>query len=143
MRGSVPPYRVGGFTLLEAIVALVVFSVGALALYGWLSANILSLERVRDRQQVEAAVHSALDLVRRTNPMDAPGGKRQLSGLEVNWISTLIEPMRSNVDQSGSPGIFLVGLYETRVRLTRDGQELREFRVRQVGWKKVRSAEEL
>lgn len=142
-RHSRSPRAVHGFTLLEAIVALVVFTMGALALYGWLSTNVITLNRIRDRQQVEAAVHSALDMVRRTNPMEVPGGKRQLNGLEVSWVSTLVEPAKPNVDQSGSPGIFSVGLYDTHVRLSRDGRELRDFRVRQVGWKQLRTVDDL
>ncbi|MET0808637.1 MAG: prepilin-type N-terminal cleavage/methylation domain-containing protein [Pseudoxanthomonas sp.] len=140
-----PPFRraASGFTLLEAIVALVVFSLGAFALYGWLSTNVITLYRIRDRQQVEAAMHSSLDMIRRTNPMEVPGGKRQLNGLEVNWISTLVEPAKPNVDQSGTPAIFVVGLYETHVRVSRGGRELRDFRVRQVGWKQVRTVDDM
>ena len=44
-----------GFTLLEAIVALVVFTMGAFALYGWLSTNVITLNRIRERQQIEIA----------------------------------------------------------------------------------------
>lgn len=137
-----PRRNARGFTLLEAIVALVVFTLGAFALYGWLATNVITLNRIRERQQVEATMHSALDMVRRTNPMEVPGGKRQLNGLEVNWVSTLVEPAKPNVDQSGSPGIFSVGLYDTHVRVSREGRELRDFRVRQVGWKQLRAAED-
>lgn len=132
-----------GFTLLEAIVALVVFTMGAFALYGWLSTNVITLDRIRERQQVEAAMHSALDMIRRANPMETPGGRRELNGLEVVWTSTLLGPVKPNVDQSGSPGIFSVGLYDTRVRVASDGRELQEFRVRQVGWKQVRTVDAL
>lgn len=129
-----------GFTLLEAIVALVVFSMGALALYGWLSTNMITLERIRDRQDVETAMQSALDMIRRTNPMEVPGGRRQAGNLTVTWTSEPLAPPRPNVDQSGSPGIFAIGLYEATVRVLRDGRELQVFRVRQVGWKQVRDA---
>ena len=129
-----------GFTLLEAIVALVVFSMGAFALYGWLSTNIITLERIRDRQEVEAAMHSALDMVRRTNPMEIASGERQAGNLMVTWTSAPLEPPKPNVDQSGSPGIFSVGLYDATVRVLRDGEELQVFHVRQVGWKQVRDA---
>lgn len=129
-----------GFTLLEAIVALVIFSMGAFALYGWLSTNIITLERIRDRQEIEAAMHSALDMVRRTNPMEIPAGQRNAGNLMVIWTSAPLEPPKPNVDQSGSPGIFSVGLYEATVRVLRDGKELQVFKVRQVGWKQVRDA---
>ncbi len=126
-----------GFTLLEAIVALVVFTMGALALYGWLSTNIITLDRIRARQQMELTMHSALDLIRRTNPMDTPVGERQVGDLKVSWISALLEPAKPNVVQSGRPGIFVVGLYEVSVRVSRNGQLLQTFQVRQVGWKQV------
>ncbi|HQX91633.1 MAG TPA: prepilin-type N-terminal cleavage/methylation domain-containing protein [Thermomonas sp.] len=126
-----------GFTLLEAIVALVVFTMGALALYGWLSTNIITLDRIRARQQMELTMHSALDLIRRTNPMDTPVGERQVGNLKVSWVSALLEPAKPNVVQSGRPGIFVVGLYEVSVRVSRNGQLLQTFQVRQVGWKQV------
>ena len=132
--------KAAGFTLLEAIVALVIFSMGAFALYGWLSTNIITLERIRDRQEVEAAMHSALDMVRRTNPMEIPAGQRRAGNLMVSWTSAPLEDPKPNVDQSGSPGIFSVGLYEANVRVLRDGEELQVFKVRQVGWKQVRDA---
>ena len=84
--------KVVGFTLLEAIVALVIFTMGALALYGWLSTNVITLNRIRDRQQVEETLHSALDLIRRSIPMQVPTGKREVGDLEVSWTSA---PLRS------------------------------------------------
>lgn len=140
-----PPrqHRMAGFTLLEAIVAMVVFTMGAFALYGWLSTNTITLNRVRDRQQVEQALHSSLDLIRRSNPMKTPSGKREVGDLEVSWSSVPLEPPRPNVDQSGSPGIFMVGLYEVDVRVLRDDRELQAFKVRQVGWNQVRAMDDL
>jgi len=134
-----PRAPMGGFTLLEAIVALVVFTIGAMALYGWLSTNIISLNRIRERQQVEAAVLSAIDMIRRTNPMQIPTAQREAGNLRVVWTSVPVEPVRPNAHRDGSPGIFMVGLYDAQVRVLRDGRELRAFRVRQVGWKQVRN----
>ena len=131
-----------GFTLLEAIVALVAFSMGAFALYGWLSTNMITLERIRDRQQVEAAMHSALDIVRRTNPMETPTGQREVGDLLVSWTSVPLESLRPNADQSGYPGFYTVGLYDATIRVLRDGRELHVFHVRQIGWKQVRNGAE-
>lgn len=132
-----------GFTLLEAIVALVVFTMGAFALYGWLSTNVITLNRIRDRQQLEVAMDSALDLIRRSNPMETPTGQRRIGDFVVTWTGTPVEPPKPNVDQSGGPGIFMVGLYDMDVRATRDGRELHAFRVRQVGWKQIRTMDDL
>ena len=85
------PRSAAGFTLLEAIVALVVFTVGAFALYGWLSTNILTLNRISERQQIESTMRSALDLIRRTNPMETPVGQRDVGNLTVSWTSVPVE----------------------------------------------------
>ena len=118
---------------------MVVFSMGAFALYGWLSTNMITLERIRDRQEIESAMHSAIDVLRRTNPMETPMGQRQVGGLLVSWTSVPIEPIRPNVDQSGYPGFYSVGLYEATIRVLRDGRELQVFHVRQIGWKQIRN----
>jgi len=138
-----PQRAAGGFTLLEAIVALVVFSLGAFALYGWLSTNMITLNRIVERQQLEVAMDSALDLVRRSNPMEAPTGQRRIGDFMVTWSATPVEPPKSGVDQSGGPSIFMVGLYDVDVRATRGGREVHAFRVRQVGWKQVRTMDDL
>ena len=54
-----------------------------------------------------------------------------------------MEPPKTGVDQSGGPSIFMVGLYDLEVRATRDGRELHAFHVRQVGWKQVRTMDDL
>lgn len=130
-----------GFTLLEAIVALVVFTMGAFALYGWLSTNVITLNRIRERQQIEIATHSALDLIRRSNPMQAPEGQRSVGELTVTWIARPVEPVRAGSSQTGEPTLFMVGLYDMDVRVMREGRELHAFQVRQVGWKQLYTPE--
>jgi general secretion pathway protein I len=137
----VAPQSVRGFTLLEAIVALVIFTMGALALYGWLSTNVIALGRIRAQQEQERVQASALDLVRRGNPMLEPEGQRLAGDLRVTWRAKLVEPAKPAVSQSGVPGLFAVGLYALDVRIERDGAELQQFEVRQVGWKQIRAGE--
>lgn len=135
------PRGARGFTLLEAIVALVVFTMGALALYGWLSSNVIALGRIRAQQEQERVQASALDLVRRSNPMAEPEGSRSAGDLRVSWRATLVEPAKPAVSQSGAAGLYAIGLYALDVRIEREGAELQRFSVRQVGWKQIRSGE--
>ena len=141
MPQSGSPRKASGFTLLEAIVAMVVFSLGAFALYGWLSTNVITLERIRQRQEQEVAFASALDLVRRSNPMETPFGQRKIGDMAVTWRSYPVEVPKPSVDQSGSPGLYQVGLYTVFVRVSRNGRSIGRFYVRQVGWKQVRKME--
>ena len=69
--------RSRGFTLQEAIVALVIFSIGAVALYGWLSTSLQTLDRVQASRDRSAVMNAALDVVRRVNPMESPSGARR------------------------------------------------------------------
>src|SRR3546814_15921721 len=76
---------VRGFTLLEAIVALVIFAMGAFALYGWLSTNLITLERARVGSEALVVRQSALELLRDVNPMRDPSGEREAGALRVQW----------------------------------------------------------
>ena len=126
-----------GFTLLEAIVALVVFSMGALALYGWLATNVNTLERIKARREVANLRLSALDMMQLVNPMSEPSGRRAVDRFEVRWQSRALVPARQSVTQVGLPTLFQVGLYEVEVRVLRQSREVDRFTMRQVGYRQV------
>lgn len=126
-----------GFTLLEAIVAMVVFSVGAFALYGWLSTNTITLQRIADRRDVAEVRLSALDMMQQVNPMAEPSGRRRIDGLQVQWESRPIEPPTAAVTQVGLPTLFEVGLYDVSVRVLRGTRQVDRFAVRRVGYRQV------
>jgi general secretion pathway protein I len=126
-----------GFTLLEAIVALVVFSMGAFALYGWLATNVQTLERIQARRDAAATRASALDLMESVNPMAEPDGRRALGRLEVRWRARALAPPRASVTQVGLPNLFQVGLYQVDVRVLDQTREVDRFDVRRVGYRQV------
>ncbi|HEY4559823.1 MAG TPA: prepilin-type N-terminal cleavage/methylation domain-containing protein [Lysobacter sp.] len=129
--------RSRGFTLLEAIVALVIFSIGAVALYGWLSTSLQTLDRVQASRDRGAVMTAALDVVRRVNPMESPSGARDAGDLRVEWTATPLASPQRAVTQVGVQTPFLVALYELRVRVLRSGSEVDTFQVRQVGYRDV------
>lgn len=142
MRGRPSPRNARGFTLLEAIVALVVFSLGAFALYGWLSTNTIALQRIGERREVAEIRASAIDLMRLVNPMAQPSGRRRIDDLQVQWQGTLLEPAKPGVTQIGLPStLFEIGLYHVDVRVLRDQRIVDRFSMRQVGYRQVRTLE--
>ena len=135
-------FRQSGFTLLEAIVALVIFSMGSLALYSWLGVNIKTLLRVQALRESVALSTSALEAVRGLNPMTTPRGRREIGDLAVEWDAKPVEPVRSAVTQIGRPTIFQVGLFAVDVRVLRGGAEVDRFQVRQVGYHQIGTLDE-
>lgn len=129
--------RASGFTLLEAIVALVIFSLGAVALYGWLVTNIQAIDRVQASRDRGALMSAALDVVRRVNPMEDASGGRDVGDLRIEWSARPVAPPRRGVTQIGVVTPFMVGLYDLHVRVLRSGQEVDTFDVRQVGYRDV------
>lgn len=134
--------RQSGFTLLEAIVALVIFSMGALALYSWLGVNVKTLARVAERREAVALTHSGLDVIRRINPMETPRGRRKIGEVMIEWDAKPVEPPRNAVTQIGLPTIFQVGLFAVEVRVSRGGAELERFQARQLGFKQIHTLED-
>ena len=122
--------------------ALVIFSMGALALYSWLGVNVKTIERVKERRESVALTHSALDQVRRINPMQTPRGRREIGEIVIEWEAKPVEAPRNAVSQIGLPTIFQVGLFAVEVRVLRGGVDLERFQVRQVGYKQTATLEE-
>ena len=131
-----------GFTLLEAIVALVIFSMGSMALYSWLGVNVKTLLRIQELQEKVALSTSALEAVRSINPMKSPRGQREIGEIVVEWSATAVEPPKQGHTQVGVPTIFRMGLFLVNVRVLRDGTEVDAFQVRQLGYEQTGSLEE-
>lgn len=131
--------RARGFSLLEAIVALTVFSICALALYGWLAVNQTALSRVQASDASVRDARSALAVLESVNPMAEPEGERELpSGLSVRWTSDEIVPRAPGTGPGGTQLIFDLALYELDVEVLREGREVRRFSLRRAGWESVR-----
>lgn len=129
-----------GFTLLEAIVALTIFAICAMALYGWMAVNQAALIRVEARDRAISDGRAALAALEGVNPMREPQGERSLPGeLDIRWTSTEVAPRTEGMGPSGSMLIFDLALYELDVRVLRSGREIERFTVQRVGWESVRS----
>jgi general secretion pathway protein I len=132
--------RPHGFTLLEAIVALVIFSMTAIALYGWQSNNLITIQRAEAHARNNALVRSALGVLAQVNPMLTPAGERPMGELTVQWTAKPVQPVKPGVSGLGVASIFDLGLYLLDVQVLDRGKVLTTFEVRQVGYKQVRSS---
>lgn len=128
-----------GFTLIEAIVALVLIGTTGMALFGWINTNITTLNRVQETNAENAATINVLEYMNSINPMILPEGQANLGAYRLSWnAETVMEPR----DGAGYPygiSLYQLGLYQTKITVQKpDGQFWFAFTLQQVGYKKVR-----
>lgn len=128
-----------GFTLLEAIVALVLLSTIGLSLLSWLNSNLISLQRVQAAEQRATVTRNALEFIEVLNPMLQPQGQQVLGNYQLIWQAELVTDARDTIDSFyGTAGFYKVGLYAVNVEVYQQQQLITRFVVRQVGFEQVR-----
>ena len=127
-----------GFTVLESMVAMVVFAGVALALYGLLNTNLIALGRAHDVSRQMTVARQALQYLATVNPSDGETGEVRLDGVDIVWSARLLEPLRRSQTVAGDRGKFRVGLYEIVFQLHDAGRPLHTWRVRIPGYRKPR-----
>ena len=127
-----------GFSLLEAIVAMVIMATGLLALYAWLSTNTFALTRVQAQASALRDKRAALALIETVNPLLEPSGSRQLEDMQISWTATPIVQRQSGRTRAGMPGLFEVALFSLDVQVRRNRLAVEHFSVRRAGWEQVR-----
>ena len=127
-----------GFTLLEASVALAVFAIAGMALYGLFNTNLIALNRAGDVSRQSVVVRNAMEYLSAVDPRIHPQGSVDLGGARVTWNAELVEPVRQGQFALGGVADFDFGLYEVEFEVTRQQRPLGTWRMRVVGHHKVR-----
>jgi general secretion pathway protein I len=131
--------KVYGFTLLEAMVALILFTTVGMALLSWVNTNLISLQRVQAVQQSQQAIRNALAMLDRINPLEKQQGEETIGIYQIKWRAKAVQPQIDGMSPGGYISLFRVGLYDVEVEIYLENQEtaLTHFTVRQVGFKQV------
>ncbi|MCA3019559.1 MAG: type II secretion system protein [Rhodocyclaceae bacterium] len=126
---------VRGFTLLEAIVALVLLSTAGLVLFSWINASFDGLARIEQSNARAAAELNAMEFMKTVNPMQQPEGQTQLGEVQLKWRAKPITELVPNRTDNRDPGPFTVALYETEVSLDgRPNMQPYTITLRQMGY---------
>lgn len=133
------PRKQHGFTLIEAIVAMVLIATSGMALFSWINGNIITLSRVQDINATNSATANALEYLNTINPWATPEGQTDLGPYRMNWKAIATTEARDGVAYPYSIGLYQINMYQTKVSLQKpDGQFWFAFEFQQVGYKKVR-----
>lgn len=133
--------RQSGMTLLEAIVALTLMAMGAMALFAWMGTSARAVDRAAANASRLTVERSALAVVETINPMVEPEGRREFPGLAVSWTSTAVAAPRPGRGPGGPMTVFDVALYDVTVSAEDGDGRSAGFTVRRMGWVTARSME--
>ncbi len=131
--------RQGGFTLIEAIVALVLIATTGMALFSWVNSNIMTLNRVQLSNAENAATANILEYMNSVNPMLTPEGAARLGAYSMAWKSEAITDLRDGAGYPYGISLYQLGLYQTRITVQKTAGEFWfAFNLQQVGFKRLR-----
>lgn len=123
-----------GFTLLEAIVALVLIATTGMALLDWINTNLITLQHVQQAQQRNEATRNALAFMETVNPLENPQGEETIGMYTISWDAQEIE-------LKGDTKLYQIGLYETKVKISLKDTLLAKFNLHQIGFKQYFQSE--
>ena len=127
-----------GFTLLEAIVAIVLIAGIGMVCFQWINSNLKTLSRVQQHAKENKVTQNALDYIKQVNPMQDPEGRKELGPYVLSWNSRQLYEPRICINRPAGKGIFKVGLYKMQVEVSRETQNITSFSIRQVGYRQYK-----
>ncbi len=131
----------GGFTLIEAMVALVILSTALTGLFGLINTDLISLRRAEAVVASQNALQEATRQIRLQTLSNKARGQLQLPGYDAEWTAQLVEPITYGRGPRGGVGAYDHGLYDIDVSLSSQGRSLGTWTVRVAQYQRVRKLE--
>ena len=138
LRPSRPDQR--GLTMIEVIAAMVIFSAGAVVLFGWIGQTAARLGKLSLEQQKLFSELAALEFVRTLNPMQRPNGEAVVGTSRIRWQATPVGQEAPSHNPAGGPGIYIVQLYSLKLEVETERQERSDQSLYLAGWRQTRAA---
>ena len=126
-----------GFTLLEAMVAIIVLSMSLFASYSWIDVSVQSLVRSEQVFAQEMLVNEFSGRLAIVDLQDVQRGDMQIGEYTVFWSAEALET-GDGVTLWGSEGLYNHTLYNVEVGVRQRGQLVAEHKTRLVSTKQVR-----
>lgn len=129
--------RQSGLTMIEVLASMVIFSAGAVVLFGWIGQTADRLGRLNREQTQLFGELRAIEYLRTLNPMQQPAGEQNFGDAKFRWTAEPVGSVQPTRSPTGSEGNYVVQLF--RVRLWVDGGEPSERLLWLAGWRQVRT----
>ncbi|MBV8658153.1 MAG: prepilin-type N-terminal cleavage/methylation domain-containing protein [Burkholderiales bacterium] len=130
-----------GFTLLEAVVALAIFSMVAMALMSWMNASTETAMRLDRRAALDAAKQNVIEYMQSVNPAARPTGEEDFGSYVIEWKASRTT---DEIDQHNFPtgsGLYVVALFRVDIK-AKSSTDPDWFRLsmKMIGYRRVREA---
>ena len=131
-------HQARGFTLLEAIVALVIIAAVIIPLLSFVSATAQALITAAETNERSFAQQAAVAMLASVNPRDEPTGALALdSDVTVRWETQALIPQMTEISLGSPLSGFTFGFYRVTVTLARpDRDPWFSFEMRKAGYMK-------
>lgn len=127
-----------GFTLLEAMVALVIFSMVAVGIYSWINTNLVSLNRLAEVAATEQVLNASMERLKLVDMTKETSGRFNVNGYWVDWNAELIEPLKNGITATGALGLYDLGLFNVKLAFSKDNRAVGGYEYRRTVYKQVR-----
>ena len=128
-----------GFSLVEAVVALVILSSSGIALATWFSLSMENLVRLEETQKSQLVLDNLFEYFSTLElKSEKKDEKLNLENYEIVWSASLVEPEQIGRGLSGTISNFDLALYEIDFSVNRGQVEIGRYKTKKVGFKKVR-----
>ena len=125
-----------GFSMIEVLAAMVIFSSSAVVLFSWLGQTSDRLSKLQIEQQRLFAELDALEYIKGLNPMAQPEGEVRIGEQRIRWLSTPVGDALPTKAPSGGVGSYAVQLYSVKVTsFTATSQS--DQTIHLIGWKQT------
>lgn len=126
-----------GFTLVEAMVAIVILTMTLLATYSWINVSIEMLIRTDEVLTQELLIDELMEEIYLTDIDSEPSGKLERGEVLVSWDA---EPrdVKSSKNQRGITGFYDHTLYDIEVEVYNGTERVASYTTRQVTSRRVR-----
>ena len=116
----VNPARARGFTLLEAIVALVVLSMSLMATYGWIQLGAEMLIKTDEVNSQEVGLSLLVEELQGADFSEQKSGEYEYGQLSFNWVAEPYEETRIGRNGLGQKSAYDHTLFVISIMVFRD-----------------------
>jgi general secretion pathway protein I len=128
-----------GFSLVEAVVALVILSASGIALATWFSLSMENLIRLEEKQRSQLVLDNLFEYFSTLQLKEEKKDEQlDIEDYDIVWSATLVEPEQVGRSLAGTISNFDLALYRIEFTIKKGQVEIGQFQTKKTGFKKVR-----